>query len=120
MADREIYVGNTVPDVELSLSDRTGILDLTTAHSMAARFEVAGGEPSFGTVGVAAPIDPPIIEEDEDGVVHVWNFRYTFGEGDTDIVGDYKIYVDVTWYLGSPDGVETYPTDDVLHILLPD
>lgn len=94
MADRTMYVGDTFPEFKFQASDATGVLDLSTATSLAASFE---GK-SFTFSGAATAIQP--AEADADGIHH-WNAGYPFAAGDTADADTYDAYLTVTWTTGA-------------------
>lgn len=107
MADRTVSVGDTYPDVYLSVSDETGVLDLSTAASIEVQF--IGAKYEFS--GAGAAVQPPTIV---DGVSY--NLSYAFAAADTSEADVYAIFAVVTWTTGTPNQVETFPTSDTLTV----
>lgn len=91
---------DTWPPLRGKAEDEDGLVDLTVADSL--KFLAKDGVALIE--GAAEPIDPP----DADG----FNWSYTWQAGDTDVVGEYDVELEVTWDAGTtPPQVETIPNE---------
>lgn len=106
-----IKAGDTWPPLRGTASDADGTVDLTAADSMILILKHSSGTPLLEVTPEA--IDPVA----NDG----FNWRYVWAAGDTDVIGDYSVELEVTWdSLSTPPEVQTFPNSGVLTLTVED
>lgn len=98
-----IKAGDTWPPLRGSAGpdlDGNNPADLASADSMILIIKHSSGAPLLEVTAVA--IDPTLNDGD--------NWEYELQDGDTDVIGDYKMELEVTWDAAStPPKVQTFP-----------
>lgn len=102
MADRIMKQGDTWMPMVMNLSrEGIGAVNLTSAVAVTLRMRSDDG------IYISGPMS---IENAVEGTV-----SYAWDEEDTQVIGDYKLEVEVDWGLGR---IETFPNDSYKEVIL--
>src|SRR4051794_18539869 len=93
MADLTVKRGDTWPPVKGRAADDDGALDLASAASITFLMK----KTALLVTGTVDVIDPPDAEGN--------NWSYTWTAGDTDVIGDYQVELEITWAVGHTETV---------------
>ena len=100
MATYTIKQNDNYPDLQLTLSDKNGPINLTSATAVKLILK-------FGTTSVVGAMTKT---DAANGVV-----TYTWAAGSTAVAGTYKGEVEITWATGK---IETVPNDGYFEVII--